>query len=75
MSRNVARDLPSFWVVYDHPNDYPASFVARRWLGDKPTGKVLFASELNDLRTLLPAGLCQIVRYPDDDPVIVESWL
>lgn len=29
-------DPLSMWVIYDHPTDYPDSFIARRWVeGDR----------------------------------------
>lgn len=66
------------WVVYDHPTDFPDSFAARLWLTDRPTGEVLVADTLDDIRAaiagLMPGAVC-LMRQPDDDPVIVETWL
>lgn len=63
------------WTVYDHPTDYPAGFIARLFLNDKPTSQVLTARSLDGVREQLPPGLYCIPRSPDDDPVIVECWL
>ena len=64
------------WVVYDHPTDYPGSYVARMWLTEKPTGSIVIAPTLEDLRwLLLSMGLTPIQRDPGDDPKIVETWL
>jgi len=69
----------SIWVVYDHPRDFPDSFVARKFLLDQPTEVVMVAGTLDEIRDIIrrTAGqpLACISRSPDDDPVIVESWL
>lgn len=70
----VGFHLP-IWVVYDHPRDYPEDFVARLFIWDKATTKTLKASTLGELRTLLPGGLTRLERNPQDNPVIVETWL
>jgi hypothetical protein len=63
------------WVIYDHPRDFPGAFVARLFIVDKATAKTLKAPTLEGLRALLPAGLTRLERNPQDDPVIVETWL
>jgi hypothetical protein len=75
-----ARDALEMWVVYDHPTDDPAKFVARRWrIADgrvSPTDGIRVAEALDDLRAQLSVeGLVPIAVQPGDDPVIVESWL
>lgn len=71
----------SLWTVYDHPRDFPDHFVARRFSmrSGKPTSDVLTAPTLALLRKLLQDGvdyrLTRLERAPDDDPVIVETWL
>ena len=64
------------WVVYEHPTDYPDSYVARMWLNEKPSGSVVICPTLGMLRDhLLEMGLTPIDRDPKDDPKIVETWL
>jgi hypothetical protein len=63
------------WTVYDSPSDYPGQFVARLYARDRGTNLALTAATLDQLRAMLPPGLSCIARSPDDDPVIVESWL
>jgi hypothetical protein len=67
------------WAVYDHPRDYPQSFVARRWVGIAgkmiPTADMFVAETLDEVRALLPPGLVYFPRRRGDDPVIVETWL
>lgn len=71
--------IPMF-VIYDHPSDYPESFLVRRWLvGEEqalaeitPTAVV---GSLEEARAAVPAGLTCLPRQPADDPKIVEVWL
>lgn len=68
------------WVVYDHPKDYPENFVARKFLighGEaRASAEALVFVDLVPLRWVLQrAGLCCLARNPQDDPVIVESWI
>lgn len=71
----------AIWTIYDHPRDYPAHYVARRWelrRGDEnphPTDDVLLAEHLDELRRLLPPGLSRFPCVDRDDPCIVETWL
>jgi hypothetical protein len=75
------------WVVYDHPRDFPDNIVARRNIVLR-TGIILKATNdagdagfkrfltLDEARAWLSAkGLTKIPRAPDDDPVILESWI
>lgn len=70
----VGFHLP-IWTIYDHPLDFPAQFVARLSVMDRPTAKVLKGDTLDALRAQMPHGLTCIPRSPGDDPVIVECWL
>jgi hypothetical protein len=78
----VKRDMVSGWTVYDHPKDYPNTFVARFFVcrhGDPeplPTDNHIVSPTLEDIRTIMrSAGLVPIRRLDDDDPKIVEVWL
>ena len=65
------------WVVYDHPSDLPDAYVARRFRGNVPTQSVMWGNDLEMLRVMLAIdmGLTRIVRDPEDDPVILETWV
>lgn len=64
------------WCVYDHPRDYPNSFVARLFVGEKATEQHIIAMDLETIRVFMANnGYSRIHRYPEDDPRIVEIWL
>jgi len=63
-----------FWVVFDHPTDFPDIFIARLFHGEAPTNAVIKGDTLADVRALIPHGLVCLTRSPDDDPKIVECW-
>lgn len=68
------------WTVYRHPRDYPDKYVARLFevdaRGPRPIGVIEVADKLTHLQDLmLDMGLVKLMRSPEDDPVIVESWL
>jgi hypothetical protein len=68
--------IPPIWAVYRHPLDYPSSYVARQWIGERPTESIVIAATLELLREhLMAIGLSYIPRWADDDPCIVEVWL
>ena len=62
-------------VIYDHPKDYPNSYVARIWDMDKPTNVVVINENLVALRSLIPKDMSFIERFETDDPCMVEIWL
>lgn len=68
------------WTVYKHPRDYPKSFVARLFEVDadgvRPTPNIVIAATLERLQDeMMEMGLVKLMRNPNDDPVIVETWL
>lgn len=73
--------LLTLYVVYDHPRDHPEMFVVRRQVtmrdgGVVPDGDALGFTTLEAARKhCLELGLTCLARHPDDDPVIVETWL
>jgi hypothetical protein len=77
------KTLPALYVIYRFPLDYPGLYVCRIYRddGQEPVGywpdqkPYAFARDLEGIRLRLPAGLCNIGRYANDDPVIVEVWL
>lgn len=69
------------WVVYDHPLDQPDYYVVRRQWADKD-GVIQKDRRSYGFVTLERArgwlqqmGLTCLARAPEDDPVIVETWL
>jgi hypothetical protein len=72
----VAReDALPIWTVYRHPTDAPGMYVARMWLETRPTLEKFEAPTLEEVRAMLPPGLHRLERHPQDDPVIVETWI
>lgn len=67
------------WTVFDHPDDYPDVFIARKWLivagVAVATDDTLIGPDLESVRVQIPAGLHRFPRAPEDDLNIVESWL
>lgn len=70
------------WVIYDHPLDYPAKWVARRWFITNEgkllhgLGDVMLLDDYDTLRGRMEGlGLVRIERSEEDDPVIAEVWL
>lgn len=65
------------WAIYNSPDDHPGKFVARPFSAKRnaPLLHHLIADDLDTLRTMLPSGLIRMVRHPDDDAAIVESWI
>lgn len=67
------------WTVYFSPSDYPGLYVLRKFvLGDGealPTDVVFTAETLEAVREFVPSGCVQFAPDPQDDSVIVETWL
>ena len=69
------------WVVYDHPKDFPASYVARPQfvMQDNsvvPCRAAWVNEDLDVIRNALAeTGLTCLARQTGDDPKIVETWL
>jgi hypothetical protein len=76
-----AEPFMNFWVIYDHPRDFPDKFVARRHYivrGDpepRASEEYITADSLDEIRQRVPQGLACLARYAEDDPNIVEVWL
>lgn len=69
------KGLP-IWTVYENPTDYPGQFVARLWHGTEPTGEMMLFEDLAAVRhAMLRKALYRLPRRPEDDPVIVETWI
>lgn len=66
----------SLWTIYDHPRDYPRSYVARRFENEHPTGEHMVSPDIASLRDeMMRRGLTCPTRHPTDDACIVETWL
>jgi hypothetical protein len=68
------------WTVYDHPKDFPNSYVARRFevgSGHAPHATTdLVQGELSIIRrSFEQCGLVCLKRKPEDEPQIIETWL
>jgi hypothetical protein len=77
----MAEALLSLWVVYDRPRDFPDHVVVRQQFAMR-SGAVAVAPfctlyrSIDEARAdLEPKGLCCLMRHPDDDPTIVETWI
>lgn len=74
-----ARGVLNMWTVYDHPKDFPHSYVARRFEigGGEPLATPdIVQGELSIIREgFRQCGLTCLTRNEGDDPGIVETWL
>lgn len=67
------------FTIYERPRDYPDGYVVRA--ADITAGTVTHdraaptAPTLAEARALVPPGLMRFERHPEDDAVIVETWL
>lgn len=74
--KSPSKDGLPIWVVYDHPSDYPDTYVARMFNLDKPTDDLLIDADLEKIRDALEGmGLVKLMPMPGDDPVIIETWV
>jgi hypothetical protein len=77
-SQQSAADNLMVWTIFDHPRDYPAGFIARKFVVSNgkvhPTEEALQGETLESVQKQLPPDLFCLGRSPDDDPKIVESW-
>lgn len=70
----------SIWTVYDHPLDYPETYIARRaeiGVGVvSNTADTIADEDLEKIRDQLrDRGLTRLPRSAGDDPFIIEVWL
>ena len=73
LARNVRVPLI---VIYDHPTDYPAKYVARLWdLKGRPTRFVMLKDDITEIRKAIPSHMIKIPRFREDDEKIVETWI
>ena len=69
-------------TVYDHPQDFPRGYVARAHI-IAHGGKAAYASPtiyiaretLDEVRAAIPDDMVKMIRHPQDDPVIIETYV
>jgi hypothetical protein len=68
--------FPPLYVIYRKPKDFPDEIVMRVWFGLTPHTAFGF-DHIEQARNLASRmGACTLLpRHPNDDPVIVESWI
>src|SRR5690606_5063529 len=76
----LTQDALEMYVIYDRPHDHPGGFVVRRWKVSHGLliPDLLIGTDLPDLeaaRKIIPPGLYNLGRHPDDDSKIVEVWV
>lgn len=76
-------------TVYDHPQGFPNGYVARAHIvaqnryGAMGCGKSAYASPtiyiaretLDEVRAAIPDDMVKMIRHPQDDPVIIETYV
>lgn len=76
-------------TVYDHPQDFPNGYVARAHIvaqnryGIMGCGKSAYASPtiyiaretLDEVHAAIPDDMVKMIRHPQDDPVIIETYV
>ena len=69
-------------TVYDHPQDFLHGYVARAHI-IAHDGKAAYASQMIDIgretieevRAAIPPDMVKMVRHPQDDPAILETYI
>lgn len=68
------------YVIYFNPADFPGRFVVREWFIDRD-GELLALNligtgqTLVEARSLIPQGMINFRRSPDDIPCVLETWM
>lgn len=63
------------FTVYKNPRDFPGKYVVRLFDGTRPMRLITIRDTLDEARATIPEGFYCVQKSPDDDPVIVETWL
>ena len=64
------------YCVYENPSDYLGKYVVRKWFNNQP--KLIpeaLGDDLEKVRQVIPKHFIKLDRSPDDDPVILETWI
>jgi hypothetical protein len=74
-----ANEKLEMYVIYYRPKDHPTLYVLRKWnisnVGASPDDEFAMGETLDEIRSLVPHYCVRLERDPNDDPVIVESWI
>ena len=68
------------WTIYYRTSDFPHHYAVRMWWVTPESELVLapiaaLCDSLEDARAQVPAGAYRLQRDPEDDPMIIETWL
>lgn len=73
------RDRLPIFTITDHPKDFPDAYVARLHLtlpAPEALPLIFKNPDLEAVRAVMRTmGLVKLDRSPEDDPVILETWL
>ena len=69
-----------FWVIWDHPADYPQGYLLRAQISVPGGGTLVssvawHASDPEKLRAILPPGCYRFARQDGDPPHLFETWM
>ena len=67
-------------VLYDHPKDFPDSYVARAHFVGRgrhwPSSEIFIVRDtLAEVQAAIPGGMVKLNRSSADDPHIIEMYL
>lgn len=67
-----------YWVIYDHPDDFPDYWVVRRWYKIRDGIGIDLIGSLHDTlesaHEAIPKTAISIGCEPGDSPCICEIW-
>ncbi len=76
--------MTRMWTIYRNPSDYPGQYVVREWAVNEQGQRMASSSPLSIHERLeivrlaiqyhAPGAVC-LARQPEDDPVILETWI
>ena len=80
MKNSIKRVAPVFYAIFDHPYDFPDSWVVRAFEMQSdgtglPTTSYHLAATLLRARSLIPRGRCNIGRSDLDADSVFEVWI
>jgi hypothetical protein len=70
----------TIYVIYKNPRDYPGKWVVRAQDANDDGSISIHldcavCESLEHARQCVPPGLVMLMRAPEDDPAIYETWL
>lgn len=75
-NRLVRQTTMPIITIFNSPTGYPGKYVARVFDVGKPTNLAAVAGTYEDLLEAIPTRqMVRLERNPNDDPVIVETWV